>query len=70
MTVVGGPVQGGKICGAGSRKGAAGRRPRPGRNNGFRTVLSEPVRGHLGRTDLSSVFPGFSAEKELGLLRV
>jgi hypothetical protein len=35
----------------------------------FRTVLSELVRSHLGRNDLSSVFPGFKPAPALGLLR-
>jgi hypothetical protein len=35
----------------------------------FRAVLSELVRGHLGQSDLSSVFPGFTPGPSLGLLR-
>jgi len=35
----------------------------------FRTVLSELLRGHLGRTDLTTVFPGFTPKPSLGLLR-
>jgi hypothetical protein len=34
----------------------------------FRAVFSEVVRGHLGLTDTSSVFPGFAAATRLGLL--
>ena len=72
MMVVGGPVQGGKIYG--EWPGLEKEQLYEGRGlavtTDFRTVLSELVRGHLGRTDLSSVFPGFSAKKELGLLRV
>ena len=34
------------------------------------TVLSELVQGHLGRKDLSPVFPGFQPGPSLGLLRV
>jgi uncharacterized protein (DUF1501 family) len=71
MMVVGGPVKGGKIYGV--WPGLEKEQLYEGRDlavtTDFRTVLSELVRGHLGRTDLSSVFPGFKAEKELGLLR-
>jgi uncharacterized protein (DUF1501 family) len=71
MMVLGGPVQGGKIYG--EWPGLEKEQLYEGRDlavtTDFRTVLSELVRGHLGRTDLSSVFPGFKAEKQLGLLR-
>jgi uncharacterized protein (DUF1501 family) len=71
MMVAGGPVKGGKIYG--EWPGLEKEQLYEGRDlavtTDFRTVLSEIVRGHLGRTDLSSVFPGFKAEKELGLLR-
>jgi uncharacterized protein (DUF1501 family) len=71
MMVVGGPVKGGKIYG--EWPGLEKEQLYEGRDlavtTDFRIVLSELVRGHLGRTDLSSVFPGFQAEKELGLLR-
>jgi uncharacterized protein (DUF1501 family) len=72
MMVLGGPVLGGKIYG--EWPGLEKEQLYEGRDlavtTDFRTVLSELVRGHLGRTDLSSVFPGFNAKKELGLLRV
>jgi uncharacterized protein (DUF1501 family) len=71
MMVAGGPVKGGKIYG--ERPGLEKEQLYEGRDlavtTDFRIVLSELVRGHLGRRDLSSVFPGFKAEKELGLLR-
>jgi uncharacterized protein (DUF1501 family) len=72
MMVAGGPVRGGKIYG--EWPGLEKEQLYEGRDlavtTDFRTVLSELVRGHLGRTDLSSVFPGFNAKRELGLLRV
>jgi uncharacterized protein (DUF1501 family) len=71
MIVAGGPVKGGKIYG--EWPGLEKEQLYEGRDlavtTDFRTVLSELVRGHLGRTDLSSVFPGFKAERDLGLLR-
>jgi uncharacterized protein (DUF1501 family) len=72
MMVLGGPVLGGKIYG--EWPGLEKEQLYEGRDlavtTDFRTVLSELVRGHLGRTDLSSVFPGFNANRELGLLRL
>ena len=71
MMVIGGPVQGGKIYG--QWPGLEKEQLFEGRDlavtTDFRTVLSELVRGHLGRTDLSAVFPGFQAAAPLGLLR-
>jgi uncharacterized protein (DUF1501 family) len=72
MMVLGGTVQGGKIYG--EWPGLEKEQLFEGRDlavtTDFRTVLSELVRGHLGRTDLSSVFPGFKPGPSLGLLRV
>ena len=72
MMVLGGPVLGGKIYG--EWPGLEKEQLYEGRDlavtTDFRMVLSELVRGHLGRTDLSSVFPGFNAKRELGLLRL
>jgi uncharacterized protein (DUF1501 family) len=72
MMVLGGPVQGGKVYG--EWPGLEKEQRYEGRDlavtTDFRTVLSELVGGHLGRTDLSSVFPGFSGKREQGLLRV
>ncbi len=71
MMVLGGAVQGGKIYG--EWPGLEKEQLFEGRDlavtTDFRLVLSELVRGHLGRTDLSSVFPGFTPGKALGLLR-
>jgi len=71
MMVLGGPVQGGKVYG--QWPGLEKEQLFEGRDlavtTDFRTVLSELVRGHLGRSDLSSVFPGFQAGPSLGLLR-
>jgi uncharacterized protein (DUF1501 family) len=71
MMVLGGAVQGRKIYG--EWPGLEKERLYEGRDlavtTDFRLVLSELVRKHLGRTDMSSVFPGFKTEKELGLLR-
>ncbi len=71
MMVMGGAVQGGKIYG--EWPGLEKEQLFEGRDlavtTDFRTVLAELVRGHLGRNDLSSVFPGFKPGPSLGLLR-
>jgi uncharacterized protein (DUF1501 family) len=71
MMVLGGAVQGGKIYG--EWPGLEKEQLFEGRDlavtTDFRTVLTELVRGHLGRNDLSSVFPGFKPGPGLGLLR-
>jgi uncharacterized protein (DUF1501 family) len=71
MMVMGGTVQGGKIYG--KWPGLEKEQLFEGRDlavtTDFRTVLSELVRGHLGRKDLGSVFPGFQPGAGLGLLR-
>jgi uncharacterized protein (DUF1501 family) len=71
MMVVGGPVAGGKIYGTwpGLAKEQLFETRDLAVTTDFRTVLSELLRGHLGRTDLSSVFPGFNRDSSLGLLR-
>jgi uncharacterized protein (DUF1501 family) len=71
MMVVGGPVAGGKIYGTwpGLEKEQLFETRDLAVTTDFRTVLSELVRGHLGRTELSSVFPGFNPDSSLGLLR-
>ncbi len=71
MMVMGGAVQGGKIYG--EWPGLEKEQLFEGRDlavtTDFRTVLSELVRVHLGRHDLTPVFPGFQAGPLLGLLR-
>ncbi len=71
MMVLGGKVAGGKIYG--EWPGLEKEQLFEGRDlavtTDFRTVLSELVRGHLGRNDLSAVFPGFKPGPLLGLLR-
>jgi len=71
MMVIGGSVQGGKIYG--EWPGLEKEQLFEGRDlavtTDFRAVLSELVRAHLGQTDLSAVFPGYTAPKPLGLLR-
>ncbi len=71
MMVLGGPIAGGKVYG--DWPGLQKEQLFEGRDlavtTDFRTVLSELVRGHLGQSDLSSVFPGFKSGASLGLLR-
>jgi uncharacterized protein (DUF1501 family) len=71
MMVLGGAVQGGKIYG--EWPGLEKEQLYEGRDlavtTDFRAVLSELVRGHLGQSDLSAVFPGFQPGAPLGLLR-
>ena len=71
MMVLGGAVQGGKIYG--QWPGLEKEQLFEGRDlavtTDFRSVLSELLRGHLGRTDLSTVFPGFTPGPPMGLLR-
>ena len=71
MMVIGGPLAGGKIYGTwpGLEKEQLFETRDLAVTTDFRTVLSELVRGHLGRTDLSSVFPGFNPDSSLGVLR-
>jgi uncharacterized protein (DUF1501 family) len=72
MMVLGGAVEGGKVYG--KWPGLEKEQLFEGRDlavtTDFRTVLSELVQGHLGRKDLSPVFPGFQPGPSLGLLRV
>ena len=69
MMVIGGGVRGGKVYGRwpGLARGAALRRPRPRGHHRLPDVFAEVVRGHLGLTDTSHVFPGFKAGGALGL---
>ena len=72
MMVLGGAIQGGKIYG--QWPGLEKEQLFEGRDlavtTDFRTVLTELVRGHLGRNDLHSVFPGFQPGPGLGLLQL
>ena len=71
MMVLGGPVQGGKVYG--KWPGLEKEQLFEGRDlavtTDYRAVLSELVRGHMGQTDLSRVFPGFTPGDSLGLLK-
>jgi uncharacterized protein (DUF1501 family) len=70
MMIVGGGVRGGKVYG--KWPGLAREQRHDGRDlaitTDFRAVFNEVVRGHLGLTDTSRVFPGFNASPSLGLL--
>ena len=69
MMVIGGGVRGGKVFGR--WPGLAREQRHDGRDlaitTDFRAVFTEVVRGHLGLTDTTRVFPGFSAPAPLGL---
>jgi uncharacterized protein (DUF1501 family) len=71
MTVLGGPVRGGKVYGR--WPGLEKEQLYEGRDldvtTDFRAVLSELVSGHLGQKDIAQVFPGFKPGEQLGLLR-
>jgi uncharacterized protein (DUF1501 family) len=64
MLVLGGPVNGGKVLGA--WPGLAAARRFEGRDvavtTDFRDLFAEILARHLGATDLSSVFPGFTPD--------
>jgi uncharacterized protein (DUF1501 family) len=70
MMVLGGPVKGGSVYGR--WPGLEPEQLFEGRDlavtTDFRSVLSELVHGHLGQTS-DRVFPGFTPETPLGLLR-
>jgi uncharacterized protein (DUF1501 family) len=72
MMVLGGPVQGGKVYG--KWPGLEKEQLFEGRDlavtTDYRTVLSELITGHLGQTDIGSIFPGYQMGDRLGLLRV
>jgi uncharacterized protein (DUF1501 family) len=69
MMVIGGGVRGGKVYGR--WPGLAREQRHQGRDlaitTDFRAVFGEVVRGHLGLTDTSRVFPGFTPPAPLGL---
>ena len=69
MMILGGGVRGGKVYGKWPGLGREQRHD--GRDlaitTDFRAVFNEVVRGHLGLTDTSRVFPGFTGAQRLGL---
>lgn len=69
MMVLGGGVRGGHVYGR--WPGLAPEQRYEGRDlavtTDFRSVFAEVLRGHLGLTDTSTVFPGFTAGRPLGL---
>jgi uncharacterized protein (DUF1501 family) len=69
MMVIGGAVRGGKVYG--KWPGLAREQRHEGRDlaitTDFRSVFNEVVRGHLGLTNTSRVFPGFKETQPLGL---
>jgi uncharacterized protein (DUF1501 family) len=69
MMILGGAVRGGKVYGR--WPGLAPEQRHEGRDltitTDFRAVFNEVVRGHLGLTDTSRVFPGFTADRNLGI---
>jgi uncharacterized protein (DUF1501 family) len=69
MMILGGGVRGGKVYGR--WPGLAPEQRHDGRDlavtTDFRSVFAEVVRGHLGLTDTSGVFPGFRSQTVLGL---
>src|SRR5687767_15262680 len=69
MMILGGGVRGGKVYGR--WPGLAPEQRHDGRDlavtTDFRSVFAEVVRGHLGLTDTSRVFPGFRSQTVLGL---
>jgi uncharacterized protein (DUF1501 family) len=70
MFVIGGPVKGKKVYG--KWPGLAPEQLYEGRDlaltTDFRSVFSEIATKHLGATNLSAMFPGFSSPARLGLL--
>jgi len=70
MMILGGGVRGGKVYGR--WPGLAPEQRYEGRDlavtTDFRSVFAEVVRGHLGLTDASAVFPGFRNQATLGFL--
>src|SRR5215203_5208659 len=69
MMIMGGGLRGGKVYG--KWPGLSPQQRHDGRDltitTDFRAVFNEVVQGHLGLTDTSRVFPGFSGSQKLGL---
>lgn len=72
MMVLGGSVQGGKVYG--KWPGLEKEQLFEGRDlavtTDYRAVLSELIGGHLGQTNLGSIFPGYQLGEPLGLLKI
>jgi uncharacterized protein (DUF1501 family) len=70
MLAIGGGVRGGRVYGR--WPGLAREQRYDGRDldvtTDFRSVFAEVVRGHLGLTNLSHVFPGFTKAEKVGFL--
>ena len=70
MMILGGAVRGGKVYGR--WPGLAREQRHDGRDlaitTDFRAVFNEVVRGHLGLSETSRVFPGFQGSPPLGLM--
>ncbi len=71
MLLMGGPVKGGKVYGRwpGLEQNQLWENRDLAITTDFRDVFSEVVTGHLGATDTSRIFPGFTAKPRLGFLR-
>ena len=70
MLLLGGNVKGGKIYG--TWPGLEREQRYEGRDlaitTDFRDVFSQALRGHLGATDTSQVFPGYTVGRTLGVI--
>jgi uncharacterized protein (DUF1501 family) len=71
MLLMGGPVKGGKVYGRwpGLEPNQLWENRDLAITTDFRDVFCELVTGHLGATDTSRIFPGFTAKERLGFLR-
>src|SRR5579863_3719 len=71
MLVMGGPVKGGKVYGRwpGLEPNQLWENRDLAITTDFREVFCEVVTGHLGATDTSRIFPGFTAKQRVGFLR-
>ena len=71
MLILGGPVKGGKVYG--KWPGLEREQRCEGRDlaitTDFRDVFAEVVTGHLGAKDISTIFPGYNYQGQLGFLR-
>ncbi len=71
MLLMGGPIKGGKVYGRwpGLEPNQLWQNRDLAVTTDFRDVFNEIVTGHLGATDTSRIFPGFTAKQRLGFLR-